>query len=65
MSMHREIVTQYQEHEFSGALEFGQFEPGRLFPSGDASFLAEFLEHKWTEQPSMGSHLTKMDRTLG
>jgi len=28
----------------SGALEFGQFEPSWLFPSGVASFLGEFLD---------------------
>ena len=29
--------------EFPGALEFGQSEPSRLFPSGVANFLGEFL----------------------
>ena len=30
--------------EFSGALEFGRFEPNRLFPFGVAIFVGEFLD---------------------
>ena len=49
-----------RQYDFSGALEFGQFEPGRLFPSGVAGFLSESFElvssrnHHETEMLGVG-----------